>query len=73
MILLVFEFTVVMYASEWSVLFDQIIDLERMYNNDHVVMIEQTVTVEAIHHTVQILPTKTKPKKLVFMGSNGKK
>lgn len=31
------------------------------------------VTIEAINQGVQILPTKTKPKKLVFIGSDGKK
>lgn len=29
------------------------------------------VTIASIHNTVQILPTKTKPKKLVFLGSDG--
>ncbi|OWF37806.1 serine/threonine-protein kinase SMG1-like [Mizuhopecten yessoensis] len=31
------------------------------------------VTVESVSNTLQILPTKTKPKKLVFIGSDGKK
>jgi hypothetical protein len=26
-----------------------------------------------VYNTVQILPTKTKPKKLIFIGSDGKK
>ena len=34
---------------------------------------QQVVTIEGIHNMVQILPTKTKPKKLVFLGSDGKK
>ena len=33
----------------------------------------QTVTVESVYNTAQILPTKTKPKKLVIMGSDGKR
>ncbi|KAK3583612.1 hypothetical protein CHS0354_039435 [Potamilus streckersoni] len=33
----------------------------------------QVVTVESVSNTVQILPTKTKPKKLVFKGSDGKR
>ena len=31
------------------------------------------VTIAKVHNVVQILPTKTKPKKLVFIGSDGKK
>lgn len=31
------------------------------------------VTIVAIENMVSVLPTKTKPKKLVFYGSNGKK
>ncbi|XP_064619648.1 serine/threonine-protein kinase SMG1-like isoform X2 [Lineus longissimus] len=31
------------------------------------------VTIDAVYNTVQILPTKTKPKKLIFIGSDGKK
>jgi len=33
----------------------------------------QIVTIESVSNTVQILPTKTKPKKLVFKGSDGKR
>nr|KAG5704900.1 hypothetical protein BaRGS_003883 [Batillaria attramentaria] len=33
----------------------------------------QMVTVEKVCNTVQILPTKTKPKKMVFIGSDGKR
>ena len=29
------------------------------------------VTISSIHNTVQILPTKTKPKKLAILGSDG--
>ncbi|GFO31315.1 serine/threonine-protein kinase smg1, partial [Plakobranchus ocellatus] len=31
------------------------------------------VTIESVHNTSQILPTKTKPKKLLFIGSDGKR
>ena len=31
------------------------------------------IHIEGMYHTVQILPTKTKPKKLVLLGSDGKK
>ncbi|CAL1541344.1 unnamed protein product [Lymnaea stagnalis] len=31
------------------------------------------ITIAAVHSTTQILPTKTKPKKLIFVGSDGKK
>ncbi|XP_005098211.1 serine/threonine-protein kinase SMG1 [Aplysia californica] len=33
----------------------------------------KVVTIEAVHNFAQILPTKTKPKKLIFIGSDGKK
>ncbi|WAQ96320.1 SMG1-like protein [Mya arenaria] len=33
----------------------------------------QIVTIESVSNVVQILPTKTKPKKLVFKGSDGKR
>lgn len=33
----------------------------------------QVVTVESVSNTVQILPTKTKPKKLILLGSDGKR
>ena len=33
----------------------------------------QVVTIQAIHNSIQILPTKTKPKKMVFIGSDGKR
>ncbi|XP_059145931.1 serine/threonine-protein kinase SMG1-like [Physella acuta] len=33
----------------------------------------QIITIEAVQNTAQILPTKTKPKKLIFIGSDGKK
>lgn len=33
----------------------------------------RVVTIESVSNTLQILPTKTKPKKLVFIGSDGKK
>jgi PI-3-kinase-related kinase SMG-1 len=33
----------------------------------------QVITIQGIDHSAQILPAKTKPKKLVFIGSNGKK
>lgn len=33
----------------------------------------QVVHIESFINTVNILPTKTKPKKLVFLGSDGKK
>lgn len=29
------------------------------------------VTIQSVHHVVHILPTKTKPKKLAFIGSDG--
>jgi PI-3-kinase-related kinase SMG-1 len=35
--------------------------------------IGRVVTIDAVYNTVQILPTKTKPKKLIFIGSDGKK
>lgn len=31
----------------------------------------QVTTIDSIHSAVQILPTKTKPKKLIFIGSDG--
>lgn len=34
--------------------------------------VERVVTVASIHNNVAILPTFTKPKKLIFYGSNGK-
>ena len=37
------------------------------------VIIFQVVTIESVSNVVQILPTKTKPKKLVFKGSDGKR
>ncbi|XP_048245963.1 serine/threonine-protein kinase SMG1-like isoform X1 [Haliotis rufescens] len=33
----------------------------------------QTVTIESVYNTAQILPTKTKPKKLVLLGSDGRR
>ena len=30
------------------------------------------ITISAIHNHIAVLPTKTKPKKLVFQGSDGK-
>lgn len=33
----------------------------------------QVVTIESVSNTVQILPTKTKPKKLILLGSDGKR
>ncbi len=33
----------------------------------------KVVTIEGVSNLVQILPTKTKPKKLVFLGSDGKR
>ena len=33
----------------------------------------KVVTIEGVSNHVQILPTKTKPKKLVFLGSDGKR
>lgn len=33
----------------------------------------KVVTVESVSNTVQILPTKTKPKKLILLGSDGKR
>ena len=38
-----------------------------------IILYLQVVTIDSIHNTVQILPTKTKPKKLLFIGSDGKK
>ena len=37
------------------------------------VLVLQLVTIESVSNVVQILPTKTKPKKLVFKGSDGKR
>uniref|UniRef100_A0A2C9LZC5 non-specific serine/threonine protein kinase n=1 Tax=Biomphalaria glabrata TaxID=6526 RepID=A0A2C9LZC5_BIOGL len=31
----------------------------------------KVITIESVHNTAQILPTKTKPKKLIFLGSDG--
>ncbi|XP_067130817.1 serine/threonine-protein kinase SMG1 [Centruroides vittatus] len=33
----------------------------------------QVITIESVHNNVSILPTKTKPKKLAFIGSDGNK
>jgi len=33
----------------------------------------QPITLQSVHPTVQILPTKTKPKKMAFLGSDGQK
>ena len=34
--------------------------------------VEQYITIASVHNQVTVLPTKTKPKKLVFRGSDGK-
>ncbi|XP_063961813.1 serine/threonine-protein kinase SMG1-like [Lytechinus pictus] len=39
----------------------------------HVCHTNQVIHIESFINTVNILPTKTKPKKLVFLGSDGKK
>ena len=36
-------------------------------------LLAQGVTIESVQSAVQILPTKTKPKKLVLLGSDGRK
>ena len=33
----------------------------------------KSVTIQGLHDTIQILPTKTKPKKLMFLGSDGRR
>ena len=34
---------------------------------------KQPITLQSVYSTLQILPTKTKPKKLAFLGSDGQK
>lgn len=36
-------------------------------------ILSQIVTIDSVISEVNILPTKTKPKKLVFVGSDGKR
>ncbi|ESO84130.1 hypothetical protein LOTGIDRAFT_229624 [Lottia gigantea] len=36
-------------------------------------VIGQVITIDSVCNTAQILPTKTKPKKLIFLGSDGRK
>ena len=36
-------------------------------------LLSQIVTIDSVISEVNILPTKTKPKKLVFVGSDGKR
>ncbi|KAH9498432.1 Serine/threonine-protein kinase smg1 [Bulinus truncatus] len=33
----------------------------------------KVITIESVHNSAQILPTKTKPKKLIFIGSDGRR